>query len=149
MPTEPGDAMYVGEGKVTDIIEWFCNNSSARLLGVFVGGSPKYDKFINDVLRKSLAIDVISGSKIDLFLFGTGRRINFLREKSRDATISALPLTELHQNSENNHGHMSSNRSVVEPRKIANASATASTDVKDALGLRTDQLPCLALIRKD
>jgi hypothetical protein len=58
--------MYVGEGKVTDIIEWFRNNSSARLLGVFVGGSPKYDKFINDVLRKSLAIDVISGSKIDL-----------------------------------------------------------------------------------
>ena len=146
--------MYVGEGNVTDIIEWFRSNSSARWLGFLVGGSAQYDKFINDVLRRGLAIDVISGSKIDIFLFGAGQRVNFRFGNSRDATVSALPLTELHQYSDSNPErrvitHISEvNRSAIEYRKIANASALASTEIKEVLKLGTDQLPCLALLRK-
>jgi hypothetical protein len=146
--------MYVGEGSVIDIINWFRSNSSARWLGFFVGGSVKYDKFINDVLRKGLALDVISGSKIDLFLFGVGQRMNFRLGNSRDATISALPLTELHQQEDNDFErvfikHISEvNRSAIESRKIVNASAVASTEVKEMLTLGTDEVPCLVLLRK-
>jgi hypothetical protein len=147
--------MYIGEGGVTDIISWFRSNSSARWLGFFVGGSTRYDTFIDDVLRKGLAIDVISGSKIDLFLFGAGPRVN-LRGSSSDVTVSVLPLTELHQRSEDSFDvrrmvitHISDvNRSAIESRKIAKASIVASAEVKEVLGLGTDDVPCLALLRR-
>jgi len=75
--------MYVGEGKVTDIIEWFRNNSSARFARSFRRRQPEVRQVHQWCLtQKSRHWRHFRIEDRPLFLFGTGRRINFLREKS-------------------------------------------------------------------
>ena len=140
--------MYVGEGDAGDVIRWFQANSRAYWLGFFVAGDHKYNKLLNDVLTWGTVFDVVSGSHIDLFLFGGGQRISF-SSGGRDVTVDAFPLTELEQGEglgpEIKHiGEV--NRSAVRVKQITKASIEATHRIADILGLGVDDLPSLVLI---
>src|SRR5262245_1179578 len=144
--------MYVGEGDAEDIIEWFKSNSLAKWLGFFVAGDRQYDRLLNDVLAHGDVFDVVSGSHIDLFLFGGGQRINIVGA-GRDVRVDATPLTELREveagwGPEIRHiGEI--NRSAVCVKQITKASTEATHGIAEILGLEVDDLPSLVLIRKD
>src|SRR5262249_17681053 len=143
--------MYVGEGDAEDIIEWFKGNSLAEWLGFFVAGDRQYNRLLNDVLAHGAVFDVVSGSHIDLFLFGGGQRINIVGA-ARDVRVDATPLTELRQDEDRwpNIKHIGEiNSSAIRVKQMTKASTEATHGIAEILGLEVDDLPSLVLIRKN
>jgi hypothetical protein len=144
--------MFVGEGDAEDVIEWFKNNSRASWLGFFVAGDQQYNKLINDILAHGVVFDVISGSDIDLFLFGGGRKIKF-HGGGRDVMVDAAALTILSQNEDHYWPvieHIGeTNRSAAGVKRIIKASTLATHRLVEILGVDVDDLPSLVLIGRD
>jgi hypothetical protein len=145
-----GASMWVGKGDAEDVIKWFRANSRAEWLGFFVAGDQRYNQLLNKVLAQGDIFDVNSGGYIDLFLFGTGQTVRVFGE-GRDAEVDAVSLTKLEQRDrwpEILHiGDV--NRSAVGVKQITKASIDATHRIVEILGLHVDDLPSLALVRKD
>jgi hypothetical protein len=146
--------MYVGEGSVRDIIDWFRRNSRATLLGFFVAGDKQFDKFLDDVVRSGQVMDLVLGSKIDLFLFGGNEKLT-ISDYSKEVTVNAVPLKQLEQVSDEKgdaglpviHHISQINKSLANTRKkIIQATALATHDIADLLKLSADDLPSLILM---
>jgi hypothetical protein len=148
--SEGGRHMWVGKGDAEDVIKWFQANSRAEWLGFFVAGDRRYNQLLNKVLAQGDIFDVNSGSHIDLFLFGTGKTIRVFGQ-GRDAEVDVVSLTKLEQGDrwpEILHvGDV--NRSAVGVNQITKSSINATHRIVEILDLRVDDLPSLALVRKD
>ena len=142
--------MRVGVGDVGDVIEWFKAESTAEWLGFFVAGDQKYNQLLNNVLARGDIYDVISGSEIDLFLFGTGSKVT-LRGEGVQLEIDATHLNNRRNlyNGLTVVGVGDVSRSAASTKMITKASVVASHRIAEILGLKVDDLPSLAFIRKD
>ena len=148
--------MYVGEGSVTDLIDWFRQSSDARFLGLFAAGDATFDKFLDDVIKQSETIDVILGSQIDLFLVGGNQTIT-VADPGKELTIKASPLTAIRQ-----HVNEGFRPQITHPqithvsqinlqapqvkKKIKKATTLSTHEFSKLLDLEVDDLPGLVLI---
>jgi hypothetical protein len=153
--------MYVGEGSVDDLIDWFRRNSDARLLGLFAAGHSQFDKFLDDVLAKSSTIDVVLGSQIDLILFGSVPQIE-IQTPSRKVIIPAKALNSLRQRKPGGFDDEDSSTPIpvirhvsdvdvsklAVKKKIKRGTTLATHELTEILKITADDLPALILLSR-